>query len=83
MKEGIREGLVEGPNLMVCGRPITTTVGHCWFMGSEADGVDGVRAETRRLIKQGADFIKVMASGGSTSGGGAHRARTPSKSWRL
>ena len=73
LKEGIRQGLVEGPNFLVCGRPITTTGGHCWFMGSEADGVDGVRAETRRLIKQGADFIKVMASGGSTSRGGSSR----------
>ena len=35
-------------------------------MGSEADGVDGVRAATRQLIKEGADFIKVMATGGST-----------------
>ena len=66
LKEGIRQGLVMGPNMLVCGRPITTTGGHCWFMGSEADGVDGVRRETRRLIKEGADFIKVMATGGST-----------------
>ena len=66
LKEGIQEGLVEGPDLMACGRPITTTGGHCWFMGSEADGVDGVRMATRQLIKEGADFIKVMATGGST-----------------
>ena len=66
LKEGIRRGLVEGPRLLVCGRPITTTGGHCWFMGSEADGVDGVRKATRQLIKEGADFIKVMATGGST-----------------
>ena len=66
LKEGIQEGLVEGPNLLACGRPITTTGGHCWFMGSEADGVDGVRMATRQLIKEGADFIKVMATGGST-----------------
>ena len=66
LKEGIQEGLVEGPDLLACGRPITTTGGHCWFMGSEADGVDGVRMATRQLIKEGADFIKVMATGGST-----------------
>ena len=66
LKECIGRGLVEGPRLLVCGRPITTTGGHCWFMGSEADGVDGVRMATRQLIKEGADFIKVMATGGST-----------------
>ena len=66
LKKGIQQGLVEGPRLLVCGRPVTTTGGHCWFMGSEADGVDGVRRATRQLIKEGADFIKVMATGGST-----------------
>ena len=66
LKDGVDQGMVKGPRLLVCGRPITTTGGHCWFMGSEADGADGVRKETRRLIKQGADFIKVMATGGST-----------------
>ena len=66
LKEGVERGVVKGPRMLVCGRPITTTGGHCWFMGSEADGVDGVRGATRQLIKQGADFIKVMATGGST-----------------
>ena len=66
LKDGLIHGVVEGPRLLVCGRPITTTGGHCWFMGSEADGIDGVRSETRRLLKEGADFIKVMATGGST-----------------
>ena len=66
LKKGIQQGLVEWPRLLVCGRPVTTTGGHCWFMGSEADGVDGVRRATRQLIKEGADFIKVMATGGST-----------------
>ena len=66
LKEGIKEGLVDGPRMLVCGRPVTTTGGHCWYMGSEADGIDGVRTATRRLIKEGADFIKVMATGGST-----------------
>ena len=66
LKRGIEEGEVEGPNLMACGRPVTVTGGHLWFMGGEADGVDGVRKATRRLIKEGADFIKVIATGGST-----------------
>ena len=66
LKEGIIHGEVEGPRVLACGRPVTTTGGHCWFMGSEADGVDGVRHATRQLIKEGADFIKVMATGGST-----------------
>ncbi len=66
LKEGISQGEVQGPNLLACGRPVTTTGGHLWFMGSEADGIYGVRQATRQLIKEGADFIKVMATGGST-----------------
>lgn len=66
LKEGIDLGLVPGPRLMVSGPPVTSTGGHLWFMGGEADGVDGVRKQVRYLIKQGADIIKIAASGGST-----------------
>ena len=66
LREGIRLGLTRGPRLLVCGNPITITGGHMWQMGSEADGVDGVRAEVRRLLKRGADWIKVPVTGGST-----------------
>ena len=66
LKRGIEEGEVQGPNLLACGRPVTVTGGHLWYMGGEADGVDGVRKATRGLIKEGADFIKVIATGGST-----------------
>lgn len=66
LKEGINMGLSEGPEMVVSGRPITITGGHFWYCGSEADGVDGVRAEVRKLVKEGADFIKIMATGGST-----------------
>ena len=66
LKRGIVEGEVSGPTMLVCGRPVTVTGGHLWFMGGETDGVDGVRQTTRQLIKEGADFIKVIATGGST-----------------
>jgi imidazolonepropionase-like amidohydrolase len=66
LKEGIQRGLSEGPEMVISGRPITITGGHFWYCGSEADGVDGVRTEVRKLVKEGADFIKIMATGGST-----------------
>lgn len=66
LKEGIQRGLSEGPEMVVSGRPITITGGHFWYCGSEADGVDAVRTEVRKLVKEGADFIKIMATGGST-----------------
>ncbi len=67
LKEGIRQGLCEGPAMVISGRPVTITGGHFWYCGSEADGVDAVRTEVRKLVKEGADFIKIMATGGSTS----------------
>ncbi len=66
LKDGINMGLSEGPDMVISGRPITITGGHFWYCGSEADGVEGVRAEVRKLVKEGADFIKIMATGGST-----------------
>ncbi len=60
----ISAGLVVGPRVQAAGRVITMTGGHGYFMGREADGADGVRTATRAEIKEGADFIKVMATGG-------------------
>ena len=74
LKEGLAAGLVEGPRLLVSGPPLTVTGGHLYYMGGEADGVDEVRKMVRNLVKQGADFIKIAASGGSTSTSDPYRA---------
>ena len=55
-----------GPRILACGQPITITGGHTWYLGGEADGVDGLRKKVRSMAKLGADAIKVMASGGGT-----------------
>ena len=61
-------GLFTSPRLLVSGPPITTTGGHFWWCNGEADGVDGVRRQARQLLKDGVDFLKIMASGGGTVG---------------
>ena len=66
LREGIRRKLAPGPRMVICGRPITITGGHMGYFGSEADGEDAVRAEVRKLLKEGADYIKIAATGGST-----------------
>lgn len=68
LRDAINLGIVEGPRLVLCGRPITRTGGHCWFLGAEADGVDAISNAARQLLKEGADIIKVMATGGGTVG---------------
>ena len=66
LRDGINKGFIPGPRMVVSGRPVTITGGHCWPFGGEADGVDGVRQAVRQLVKEGVDFIKVMATGGAT-----------------
>lgn len=64
IREAIRKKIIKGPRLLLSGRPLTITGGHCFFLNGEADGADGVRKAARQLIKEGADFLKIMASGG-------------------
>jgi imidazolonepropionase-like amidohydrolase len=52
------------PRLLVSGRPITTTAGHCHWMGRIADDRGEIMAAVRELIAEGVDFVKVMATGG-------------------
>ena len=70
IRDAIARGLSLGPRLMISGRAITQTGGHCHFFGGEADGVDGVRAMVRRMLdEEGADGIKIMATGGGLTPG--------------
>lgn len=68
LRRALQLGYGEGARVVACGQPITITGGHTWYFGGEADGVDALRRKVRELCKLGADFIKVMASGGGTIG---------------
>ena len=68
LKEGLQRGYIPGPRMQVSGRPITCTGGHFCFCNEEADGEEEIRKSVRRLIHEGADYIKIMASGGGTRG---------------
>jgi len=57
-------GQVVGPHVVSSGRNITMTGGHGHFLGTEADGVDAVRAAARAELKAGAHVLKFMATGG-------------------
>lgn len=64
IKKAIHQGAIPGPRLLVAGTPITITAGHCWFFGTEADTPDQVATAVRAQVRQGADAIKIMATGG-------------------
>ena len=74
LREGVRRQLAPGPRMVICGRPIAITGGHMGYFGSEANGEVAVRAEVRKLLKEGADYIKIVASGGSTRTSDPNRA---------
>ncbi len=69
LREAAAAGLVAGPSLLIAGAPITTTGGHCYFMGGEADGELEVRKRVREHARAGVDWIKVMATGGNMTRG--------------
>jgi imidazolonepropionase-like amidohydrolase len=70
----IERGYIEGPRLLVAGRPITGTAGHFNWCNGVADEEEEIRRAVRQLVAEGADHIKVMASGGGTLGTDPTRA---------
>ena len=66
LRDAINEGLVVGPRMVLCGRAVAIIGGHMGYFGGEVTGPVETRALTRQLIKEGADYIKIAATGGST-----------------
>ncbi len=67
LKSAMEQGIIRGPRLYVCGMGIASTGGHEThrYKGAvEVDGREEILEAVRNEIKLGADFIKVMASGG-------------------
>jgi len=79
VRDGINSGEIPGPRMFVSGPPLGITGGHCddnllpfeyhHVASGVADGPWAARAKVREVIKYGADFIKICASGGVLSKG--------------
>jgi len=74
LKQAVEDGIVPGPRMLVAGTPITTTGGHCNMFGTEADTSDEMVTAVRGQFKSGADWIKVMSTGGGFNPGTNVRA---------
>lgn len=64
IRHAMEKGLTQKIGMVVSGPFITMTGGHGYYMGIEADGVDECRKAARTIIKNGADVVKIMATGG-------------------
>lgn len=67
LRDAVLAGLIVGPRVLACGVPLTSPGGHCYFMGGEVRGDPGVAVAA--LVNGGADFIKVMLTGGGLTPG--------------
>ncbi|MGZ6346547.1 MAG: amidohydrolase family protein [Anaerolineales bacterium] len=64
LKRAVESGLIPGPRLLTAGMWICRTGGHGWFDEKEADGPWEIRKAIREEVKHGADWIKIMVTGG-------------------
>jgi len=81
LRDAIDEGAIPGPRIYTSGRSISQTGGHGdahflpyeWAengglgIASLADGPDECRKEARKRVREGADCIKIMTTGGVLS----------------
>ncbi|WP_066373789.1 metal-dependent hydrolase family protein [Herbidospora mongoliensis] len=65
----LANAMTDGPEILSAGAPITSVGGHCWFLGGEAEGVEGVRKAVRERADKGAHAIKMMITGGEMTPG--------------
>eukprot|EP00435_Cladocopium_sp_Y103_P065616 s996_g27.t1 len=69
LREEIRKGHLLGPRLLCAGQPLTAPKGHCHQWGGEAGSVEEALTVVERQVLNGADWIKVMATGGMRTPG--------------
>jgi imidazolonepropionase-like amidohydrolase len=79
LKRAIEEGSIVGPRIVAAGLAISQTAGHadwhfvpkewgeCLMLRRIADGVAEVRKAAREQLREGADFLKIMTTGGVMS----------------
>lgn len=70
LRKALETEMVAGPRIVAAGQAICMTGGHGHGATSrEADGPDEVRRAAREQLKGGAEWIKVMATGGAATPG--------------
>ena len=65
LRDAVDKGIVPGPRILSSGAPITCLGGHLHFLGGVVEGGDGVSKMAEERIEEGADVIKIIATGGN------------------
>jgi imidazolonepropionase-like amidohydrolase len=63
IRNAIREGKFPGPHVIASGKWLGVSGGTCDFQGIGVKGADAFRARVKQDVDEGADLIKVCASG--------------------
>lgn len=72
-REALLDGTLEGPGIVIATRGLAAGNGHGRAKAA-FDGVDELRRAARENLAQGADFLKIFATGGVASGTGLESA---------
>jgi len=65
----VERGDLPGPRILAAGSPLTRPEGHCHFFGIEVATPAEVRKAVEGQVRQGAAFVKLIASGGGLTPG--------------
>jgi imidazolonepropionase-like amidohydrolase len=68
LRRAVQREILDGPRMVLCGPPLTVSGGHAHFLGGIADGPAEIARTVRRRVADGADFIKLIGTGGGTPG---------------
>ncbi|MCA1831859.1 MAG: amidohydrolase family protein [Actinomycetota bacterium] len=59
-----RRGVIEGSRILTAGNVLTVRGGHAHYIGRQADTAEELVAEIRHLHDEGAEVVKIVATGG-------------------
>ncbi|MEM0135378.1 MAG: amidohydrolase family protein [Thermoplasmatales archaeon] len=80
LRNAVKDGIIKGPDISAAGMPLSQTFGHGEFshtvpvdlsehmgLSEICDGVEECIKSTRKVLRNGSDFIKIFSTGGVLS----------------